>query len=153
MTEQASFRAPGVIERWFNRVFGVAAGLGVGLPHNYRLSVAGRKSGRIFSTPVNLLVREGHTYLVAPRGETQWVRNVRAGGVLRLKRGADESTYRASELAGPQKTVVLRDYLGRYKRTVQRYFDVTPDSSDAAFAEIAPRHPVFEVRRVGPGGA
>ncbi len=150
MTEQTSFRAPGAIERWFNRAFGVFAGFGVGLRHNYRLSVTGRKSGRTYSTPVNLLVREGRTYLVAPRGETQWVRNVRAGGVLRLKRGADEGTYRACELTGPEKLVVLRDYLGRYKPTVQRYFDVTPESSDAAFAAIAPRHPVFELRRDAP---
>jgi deazaflavin-dependent oxidoreductase (nitroreductase family) len=147
MTEQPAFRAPSPIERWFNRVFGFLAGLGIGLRHNYRLSVAGRKSGRIYATPVNLLVREGRTFLVAPRGETQWVRNVRAGGALSLKRGADEATYRASELAGEEKLVVLREYLRRYERTVQRYFAVTPESSDAAFADIAPRHPVFELRR------
>jgi len=147
MTEQTTFRAPGRLERCFNRVFGFVAGLGIGLRHNYRLSVAGRKSGRIYSTPVNLLEHDGRTYLVAPRGETQWVRNVRAGGVLSLKRGADEATYHASEITGPEKVDILREYLTRYAMTVQRYFRVTPESPDAAFTEIARCHPVFELRR------
>ena len=145
MNSTPSFRPPSAIERWFNRLFGILAGLGIGLEHNYRLSVAGRKSGRIYSTPVNLLSFDEKVYLVAPRGETQWVKNVRAGMTLSLKRGAEESNYSAIEIFGEERVGVIREYLKRYARTVSRYFEVKETSSDEAFERIAQYHPVFEL--------
>ena len=75
-----SFQRPSIVERTFNRLFGVIVGLGGGLEHNYVLQVRGRKSGRLYSTPVNMLEIGESQYLVAPRGNTQWVRNVQSSG-------------------------------------------------------------------------
>ncbi|HEX2930085.1 MAG TPA: nitroreductase/quinone reductase family protein, partial [Candidatus Binatia bacterium] len=73
---QSSFLQPTLFDRIINRAFGALVKLGLGLSHNFLLEVHGRKSGRIYSTPVNLLEYNGKKYLVAPRGDTQWVRNV-----------------------------------------------------------------------------
>jgi hypothetical protein len=94
---------------------------------------------------VNLLVFEGREYLVAPRGEAQWVRNVRAaGGELDLLVGRRRTHRVATELGDDVKIPVLRAYLKRWKAEVGVFFDgVGPDSADAQIRAIAPRHPVF----------
>ena len=84
---QTSFRRPNSMERAFNRVFGFLVGLGFGLPPNYLLQVRGRLTGRIYSTPVDLLEFRGKRFLVAGRGRTQWVRNAEAAGEVILKKG------------------------------------------------------------------
>lgn len=149
MAGDKPFLQPSWTERVFNRVFGVLAGLGIGHAHNYRLSVRGRKSGREYRTPVNVLRMNGREYLVAPRGETAWVRNVRANSKLQLTRGADDATYHAREVPIADRIPILREYLSRYSTTVQRYFPVAPGSADDEFAAIAGRHPVFELQRSG----
>ena len=88
MTQAQYFLKPSLGERIFNRVFGIAIGLGVGLGHNFVVEVRGRKSGRIFSAPIDLLEVEKRRYLVAPRGETNWVRNARAAGPRHAAQGA-----------------------------------------------------------------
>jgi hypothetical protein len=75
---QPAFLRPTFSEQLFNRLFGLFVGLGLGLRHNYLLQVSGRRTGRLYSTPVNTLDYEGRRFLVAPRGETQWVRNARS---------------------------------------------------------------------------
>jgi len=142
---QASFKRPNGVERAFNHLFGILVGLGLGLSHNYLLQVRGRKSGRIYSTPVDLLLLNGTRYLVAPRGETQWVRNVRSAGEIALKKGRSRHVFRIREIADEQKAAVLKAYLDQFRKTVQRYFPVPADSNAAAFAAIASRHPVFEL--------
>jgi hypothetical protein len=95
---------------------------------------------------VNLLTYEGRRYLVAPRGETQWVRNLRVAGTgeLRLGRGAED--FRGRELTDEEKVPVLRAYLRRWKAEVGIFFEGTgPDSSDEQLRAIAPKHPAFEV--------
>jgi hypothetical protein len=82
------FRPPTAIERIFNRVFGFLVGAGLGFSYNYLLQVKGRKSGKIYSTPIDLLEMDGKRFLVAPRGRTQWVRNAEAAGEVTLKREA-----------------------------------------------------------------
>jgi len=79
-----SFQEPSSAKPVFNRLFGFLIGHGIGFCHNYLLQVRGRKSGRIYSTPVDLLEIEGRQFLVAPRGQTQWVRNAEAAGEVRL---------------------------------------------------------------------
>jgi hypothetical protein len=81
------FNQPKTVDRAINKFFGLLIGLGVGLRHNYLLQVRGRKSGRIYSMPVDVLDRAGKRYLVAPRGYTQWVRNAIASGTVSLKKG------------------------------------------------------------------
>jgi deazaflavin-dependent oxidoreductase (nitroreductase family) len=105
----------------------------------------GRRSGKRYRTPVNLLSVDGHEYLVAARGETEWVRNVRAdGGDLVLILGRHRETRTAVEVPVEARTEVLRTYLRRWKFEVGMFFQgVGPDSTDAEFEAIAARHPVF----------
>ncbi len=143
-----SFQRPSIVERTFNRLFGVIVGLGGGLEHNYVLQVRGRKSGRLYSTPVNLLEIGGSQYLVAPRGNTQWVRNVQSSLELSLKKGVKVHRFRARELPDSEKPVLLKEYLSRYQKTVQRYFSIPANSDLNSFTKIANRHPVFELERI-----
>jgi hypothetical protein len=98
----AEFRAPTGIEAIFNRVFGFLVGLGIGPKYIYLLQVRGRKSGRIFSTPVNLMDVDGKRILVAPRGRTQWVRNAEATGEIALKRGSFRQSFGLRPIADRQ---------------------------------------------------
>jgi deazaflavin-dependent oxidoreductase (nitroreductase family) len=142
---QPTFLQPSSGERFFNRVFGMLVGLGLGLRHNYLLQVTGRRTGRIFSTPVNILDCDERRFLVAPRGETQWVRNARSSGQVWLKRGRTRQLYRVRELADSEKPRLLKTYLDRFSTTVQRYFSVPAGSPPEAFVDLAPRYPVFEL--------
>src|SRR6059036_2496509 len=146
MDEQApAFRAPSRVERTFNRAFGTLVGLGLAPRDYYLLEVRGRKSGRLFSTPVNVIEIQGTRFLVAPRGRTQWVRNGEAAGEVALKRGRNVRRFRLRAIPDIGKPSVLRAYLSRFKTTVQRYFPVPAGSPPDAFAAIAPRYPVFEL--------
>src|SRR5215470_12128979 len=98
-SEQPTFLRPSFVERFFNRFFGLLVGAGLGLGHNYLLQVSGRRTGRIYSTPVNILDYEGRRFLVAPRGETQWVRNARSSQQVWLKKGRRRQAYRVRKLA------------------------------------------------------
>ncbi len=113
------------------------------------LAVRGRKSGDWRTTPVNLLSLGGHRYLVSPRGETQWVRNLRAVGSGKLLVGSRTEHFRATELSDEEKPSVLRAYLKRWRMEVGAFFDGVSDaSSDAELARIAPDHPVFRIEWV-----
>jgi len=81
---QMDFRPPNIFDRTVNHAFGFLLKLGIGLRHNYLLEVHGRKTGRVHSTPVNLIEFKDRKYLVAPRGYTQWVRNVEASSEATL---------------------------------------------------------------------
>ena len=111
------------------------------------LEVRGRSSGQPRRTPVNLLTFEGQRYLVAPRGETQWARNLRASGGGRLLVGRRGEGFTAVELEDTEKPPVLRAYLKRWKFEVGAFFDgVGPDSSEQELLAAASKHPVFLVR-------
>ena len=140
-----SFNQPATFARAFNKLFGFLVGLGLGLPHNYLLQVRGRKSGRVYATPVDVLNREGKRYLVAPRGYTQWVRNAEVSGEITLRRGRQTRTYRLRALSDAEKPAVLKAYLDRFRREVQRYFPVPAGSPPDAFAKVAARYPAFEL--------
>ena len=141
------YRAPGWFTRnVFNQVVAVLTGLGVSVLGSRVLAVRGRTSGEWRTTPVNLLTFEGRRYLVAPRGETQWVRNLRAAGTGELRLGKRAESFRGRELTDQEKVPVLRAYLRRWKAEVGIFFEGTgPDSSDDQIRAIAPKHPAFEV--------
>ncbi len=139
------FRPPSPLERVFNRVFGALVGLGLGPRDYFLLQVKGRKSGRVYGTPVSLVSLHGVRFLVAPRGRTQWVRNAEAAGEIVLKRGSDRRVFRLRALADADKPPVLLAYLERYRAVVQRYFPVPAGAPAGAFAGIAARFPVFEL--------
>jgi deazaflavin-dependent oxidoreductase (nitroreductase family) len=145
MTEK-HYQAPGWFTRnVFNRTVAVLTRMGISVLGSRVLEVRGRTSGQPRRTPVNLLSYEGHEYLVSPRGEGQWVRNVRAdNGRLTLLLGRKRDERQATELADTDKIPVLRAYLKRWKAEVGVFFDgVDGNSSDEDLARIAPRHPVF----------
>lgn len=142
------YRKPGWTTRHvLNNVVAGAARLGVSVWGSRVLEVRGRKTGAPRRTPVNLLTFGGTTYLVAPRGESQWVRNLRAAdGHLHLLLGRRRTHCVASELADEEKVPVLRAYLQRWKAEVGVLFDgVGPGSTDEEIAVIAVRHPVFSL--------
>jgi deazaflavin-dependent oxidoreductase (nitroreductase family) len=140
-----SFRAPSPVERVFNRIFGFVVGLGWGFSHNYLLQVRGRKSGKIYSTPIDLLEKNGKRFLVAPRGRTQWVRNAEAAGDVMLKRGKLQQRFRLRVLSDQEKPEILKAYLDQFKREVQSYFPVPAGSSVEAFRELVQNYPAFEL--------
>jgi deazaflavin-dependent oxidoreductase (nitroreductase family) len=108
--------------------------------------VPGRKSGKPRRTPVNLLAFDGCRYLVAPRGHTQWVRNLRVAGRGNLLLGRRREPFRAVEIADGEKEPILREYLRRWKWEVGQFFGgVGPDSPAEELARIAPDHPVFRI--------
>jgi deazaflavin-dependent oxidoreductase (nitroreductase family) len=130
----------------FNRLVGGLVKLGVGAFGLRVLEVRGRTSAQWRSTPVNLLRFEGADYLVAPRGHTQWVRNIRVAGGGRLRLGPRRTDFSAVELPDEQKPAVLRAYLTRWKWEVSQFFaGVGPEASDQQLLAIAPDHPVFRV--------
>lgn len=143
--EPASYHKATAVERFFNRAFGVLVGLGLGLPHNYLVQVRGRKSGKLYSTPVDLLELNGKRFLVAPRGQTQWVRNAEAAGEVTLQKGRMRQRYRVRAIPDSDKPELLKAYLDRFKTTVQRYFPVPAGSPEQTFVEVAGNYPVFEL--------
>jgi len=143
----AHYRAPGWFTRnVFNRLVALLTQRGVSVLGSRVLAVKGRTSGQWRTTPVNLLSYEGRRYLVAPRGETQWVRNLRVIGSGELRLGQRAEPFRGRELTEDEKIPVLRAYLKRWKAEVGVFFDGTgPDSTDEQLRAIAPKHPAFEV--------
>ena len=145
MTEARAFQRPTTIERLLNRAIGTLVGLGLGPRHMRLLEVRGRKSGKRYALPVDLLVERDRLYLVAPRGATEWVRNVEASGEVTLRRGRRRAVYRARPVPESEKPAILKAYLDRFRREVQRYFPVPAGSPAEAFAPLASRYPVFEL--------
>jgi len=133
------------IDRLFNRAFGVAVGLGLGFSHNYLLEVRGRKTGRAFTTPVNLLDYDGRRFLVASRGETQWVRNARAAGRVALSKGSRRLEFQVREVAPPFRAPILKAFLDRFATSVGRFYPIPKGSPVESFEPIASRYPVFEL--------
>ena len=131
----------------FNAAVGRLTRMGISVYGSRVLAVRGRKSGEWRTTPVNPLTLDGERYLVAPRGNTQWVRNMRVagGGELRVGRRAEKFT--ATELPVEERPRVLRAYLKKWKFEVGVFFQgVGPDAADDALLGIAPDHPVFRIR-------
>ncbi|MEU4518063.1 nitroreductase family deazaflavin-dependent oxidoreductase [Amycolatopsis sp. NPDC024027] len=130
----------------FNEAVAKLTKLGVSVWGSRVLTVVGRKSGEPRSVPVNLLTIDGVRYLVAPRGETQWVRNLRAAGQGTLRVGRRVETFTFRELAHDEKPGILRAYLKRWKFEVGVFFDgVDAKASDEKLREIAPGYPIFEI--------
>jgi deazaflavin-dependent oxidoreductase (nitroreductase family) len=138
----------------FNRIIAGLTSAGVSVKGSRVLAVKGRKTGEWRETPVNVLTVEGTEYLVAPRGQTQWVKNLRASGECRLSLGKRAQIYAATELSDDDKPAVLRAYLKKWKFEVGVFFGgVRPDAPDAEMRRIAPDHPVFKLSAPVAGAA
>jgi hypothetical protein len=137
---------PSFADREVNRVVGALTRAGLSVAGSRLLEVRGRRSAFLGRVPVNLLVLEGRRYLVAPRGQTLWVRNLRAAGEADLILGRRRDHVRAAELDDELKGPVLRAYLKRFGWEVGRFFGgVGAAASAEELARIAPDHPVFRL--------
>jgi deazaflavin-dependent oxidoreductase (nitroreductase family) len=141
------YQAPGwFTQNVFNRFVAALTRAGISVYGSRVLEVRGRSSGQWRRTPVNLLPYEGGRYLVAPRGHTQWVRNIRAGGGGRLLLGRHVEEFRAQEVTGDECVPLLRAYLKRWAWEVGAFFDgVSAKSSDEELRRVVADHPVFRV--------
>jgi deazaflavin-dependent oxidoreductase (nitroreductase family) len=143
----ARYQRPG----WFTtHVFNPAVAwltrIGISVAGSRVLEVRGRKTGEPRRTPVNLLTLDGARYLVAPRGHTQWVRNLRAAHEGRLLVGRRAERFTAAELPDEEKVPILRAYLKKWKWEVGAFFGgVGADSAEAELQRIAPDHPIFRI--------
>jgi deazaflavin-dependent oxidoreductase (nitroreductase family) len=144
----AKYKRPGwFTQHVFNPLVAGLTRLGVSLAGSNVLEVPGRRTGEPRRTPVNPLTIDGARYLVAPRGNTQWVRNLRASGHGRLLRGSRAEEFTATELPDGEKSPILRDYLRKWKWEVGAFFEgVDADSPEADLERIAPNHPIFRIR-------
>jgi deazaflavin-dependent oxidoreductase (nitroreductase family) len=130
----------------FNPTVALLTRAGLSVYGSRILAVRGRRSGEWRTTPVNLLVYRGERYLVAPRGLTAWVRNIRASGRGELRLGARREPIRVVEISDDEKPELLRTYLRRWRFEVGAFFQgVGPDAPEADLRRIAPDYPVFRL--------
>ena len=150
MTTATRYLAPTGFDPIFNRIMNLLPKLGISIAGSRLLAVRGRKSGEWRTTMVNVMTAaDGERYLVAPRGHTQWVRNLRVTGTGELRLGRKAETFTAAEVADADKIPLLRHYLERWGWEVDRFFEgVTKNATDAELAEIAPGFPVFRLDTV-----
>jgi len=130
----------------FNRTVRALTRMGISVAGSRELRVRGRKSGEWRTTPVNLLTVDDSRYLVAPRGNAQWVRNIRVAGKGELRVGRRSESFAAEEVADAAKTTILREYLRRWGWEVGAFFEgIDKNASDEDLALIAPGFPVFRI--------
>lgn len=130
--------------RLVNALFQTMTRLGLGASYRHILTVPGRKTGRLHSTPVDIIQVNGQRWLVAGYGPAGWVRNACAAGEVTLSRGRDSRRFEIEEADAPTAVPVLREYMTEI-RVTRAYFDATPDSPDEEVAAELPRHPVFRL--------
>lgn len=136
-------------DRVVNATIRWLADRGVNLAGAQTLTVRGRRSGQPHRIPVNPLTRDGRRYLVAPRGTTDWVRNVRVDPRAELRRGRKVEQIRLSELPdNDAKVAVLEHYLAKWGWEVGRLLPagLTPDAGAEQLHDYLAVLPVFEVR-------
>src|SRR3984885_8828102 len=142
----ARYIKPGTGPPIFNATVARLTRMGISVYGSRILAVRGRKSGEWRTTPVNPLRIDGVRYLVAPRGNTQWVRNLRAAGTGELRIGRGAEPFSATEVADEDKPAILRAYLKRWKFEVGVFFDgVDAKAPESKLREIAPGYPIFRV--------
>ena len=130
--------------RLINQVFWTMTRLGLGASYRQILTVPGRKTGRLYSTPVDVMEVGGDRWLVAGYGPVNWVRNARAAGEVTLSRGGRTEKYRIAGASPAEAVPVLRKYLTGV-RVVRPYFNAAPDAPDEALEAELSRHPVFRL--------
>jgi deazaflavin-dependent oxidoreductase (nitroreductase family) len=134
----------GASTRAVNWLFRQMTRLGIGASYRRILTVKGRKTGREHSTPVDVMDYDGSLWLVAAYGLTNWVKNARAAGEVRLSRGGRADRFAVREVESTEAIPVLRQYI-RDVPVTRPYFDAPPDAPSAVIAAEVSRHPVFRL--------
>ena len=135
-----------VTKHVFNPLVALLTRAGLSLRGSRVLAVRGRTTGEWRTTPVNLLEIGGARYLVAPRGNTQWVRNLRVSGEGELRVGGRVERFKATEIPDDEKPPILREYLRRWKMETGIFFGgLSANASDEELRRIAPEHPAFRI--------
>jgi deazaflavin-dependent oxidoreductase (nitroreductase family) len=134
----------GRVTRLINSLFRALTRLGLGASVRYVITVPGRKTGRLYSTPVDVLEVDGQRWLVAGYGPASWAVNARAAGEVTLSRGGRSQRFAVEETSPTAAVPVLRRYITEI-RVTRPYFDAGPSSTDEEVAAELPRHPVFHL--------
>ncbi|QEO15220.1 DUF385 domain-containing protein [Agromyces intestinalis] len=146
---RATYIRPTRVDGVVNGLVALSTRVGLPLAGSRVLAVRGSTSGEWRTTPVNPLHLGGDRYLVAPRGTTQWVRNLRAAGAGRLQHGRRIEEFTAVEIADAEKPPVLREYLRVWAWEVGRFFeDLDQHSPDERLLDAASGFPVFRITTV-----
>ena len=138
------YARPSGFTKWMNGVMGALGARGIGPTKMAKLEIKGRKSGVVRSVAVNLLTFDSQRYLVAPRGETEWVRNARAAGEAVIRRGKPE-TVTLTEIPAGERPPIIQAYLRENAWATQREFGVSTQAPINEFEAIADKHPVFKI--------
>ena len=139
------YHKPSGFVKLMNAFIGRVASIGLIPGDTAMLQVKGRRSGQTRSTAVTWVEDEGQRYLVAPRGTTEWVRNVRAAGGQAAIRRRKREEVRLEEIPQEQRAPIIKDYLKKTAMVTKREFGLDPDAPIAEFEKIAERHPVFRI--------
>jgi len=132
------------ITRLVNKIMQTLVRWGIGPKQTCIITVPGRNSGKLYSTPVSLVEENGNRWLVAPYGEVSWVKNARVAGRVTLTRGRNSETVSITEVSPEEGAPVLRQYI-KLEPITQSYFSVEPEAPLEAFVAEVSRHPVFHV--------
>lgn len=140
---------PSPLTRALNRFVGRLAALGLMPSKTVTLEVRGRRSGETRSSTINWVEREGQRYFVSTRGESEWVRNVRAAAGEAVIRHRGRQQARLEEVPAEERAPIIKQYLGENVMSTRRHFGLDPKADLAQFEAIASRHPVFRIVTVG----
>ncbi len=146
------YNKPGLPVRIMNGAIVLAIRLGISPQGGQLLAVRGRKSGKTMTTPVNPLEFDGADYLVSPRGNTHWSRNLRAFGRGTLRLGRNKRAFQVTEeLADADKPPVLLAYLERWAGVTKTHFGIPwPNPSEADITRVCARTPMFRIEYQSP---
>jgi deazaflavin-dependent oxidoreductase (nitroreductase family) len=139
------YRRPMMLTQIFNKVASWFASAGVTPSRMITLEVKGRRTGEVRWNPLNVVEHEGQRYLVSPRGESEWVRNVRAAGGEAVIRHGGREKVRLEDIAAEERAPILKAYLGENAMTTRQHFGVDPKAELSEFEAIAARHPAFRI--------
>jgi deazaflavin-dependent oxidoreductase (nitroreductase family) len=140
------YHKPSGFVKFMNSVVGRLAAIGLIPGDTALLQVRGRRSGQTRSTAITWVEDAGQRYLVAPRGTTEWVRNVRAaGGQATIRHRRKNQNVRLEEVPVEQRAPIIKAYLKKTAMVTKREFGLEPDAPIEEFEKIAERHPVFRI--------
>lgn len=139
------YRRPTMLTQMMNKLTSWLASLGLTPSDTVTLEAKGRRSGTVHSNAVTWVEQDGERYLVSPRGESEWVRNVRAADGEAVIRHRGRQPVRLEELPAEQRAPIIKAYLKKTEKATRQHFGIDAEAELAEFEAIAARHPVFRI--------